>query len=96
VIWKARKLGGITGPVVRIFSEAPAEANMHWGLQIGPYLHELNTDEGKNKHLIVTRLHDDQIWAPGTEPTVIGFCSLTDREIDTEGTVYTNVKGHDC
>jgi hypothetical protein len=63
----------------------PEVVTMHWGLQIGPYLHELVTDEGLNGHRMNRRLHKDQpeFWqsaAPAPD-RVICNTSLTDREI---------------
>lgn len=60
---------------------------MHWGLQIGPYLYELLTDEGFNGHLMNRRLVQDQpeFWESAVQDQVVGYTALTDREINSAG-----------
>jgi hypothetical protein len=98
VIWKARRLGGAFGISSNLlFSGSRGNASgaqqeegtvgftKHWGLQIGPYMHELNTDEGKNRHLMIRRLKGAQIWLPCMKERVLGYTTLTDKEIDAHG-----------
>ena len=85
IIWKARRLNASWAYVASIFSSAPLAANMHWGLEVGRYMHQIHTDEGKKKYLQLERLRDGQIWDPDVPERVVGWCSLTDKEVDEFG-----------
>ena len=87
MIWKARKLDTFWAPTFTKFSAAKAEANMHWGLQIGNYMYQIHTDEGKVKYLMVQRLHGEQIWTPDVPQKILGYCNLTDTQIKKAGMV---------
>ncbi|MCJ1400703.1 hypothetical protein MMC11_003911 [Xylographa trunciseda] len=82
--WKARKLRlwGYPAALYSIVRRAPLESLMHWAVEIGPWLHELHTDEGKNGHLMRNRLHRSQMWCSEIGERTIGYTSCTDREID--------------
>ena len=85
-IWKARRLETFRAPpTFNIFSGARPEANMHWGLQIGNYMYQIHTDEGKVKYLMVQRLYGEQIWTPGVPQKILGYCSLTDTQVNAAG-----------
>ena len=81
IIWKARNLGGVAGPIIRKVTRAPEITNKHWGVQIGDYLYEIHTDEGKKKYVFMQRRCGDQIWPHDVEPRILGWCSLTDDEV---------------
>ena len=87
MIWKARKLDTFWAPTFTKFSAAQPEANMHWGLQIGNYMYQIHTDEGKVKYLMVQRLHSEQIWTPDVPQKILGYCNLTDTQVKKAGMV---------
>ncbi|KAL9620327.1 MAG: hypothetical protein Q9160_005126 [Pyrenula sp. 1 TL-2023] len=84
--WKARPLDSISGRIAAKFSGAQHPlTNMHWGVQIGPYLYEVGKDIGGNGHLINMRWKAGQAgyWKSKKFPgKFIGTTTLTDREIN--------------
>jgi hypothetical protein len=62
----------------------PTEAKMHWGIRVGPFLHELHTDEGKNRYLTRNNLYRAECWRPERTIT-LGSVKHTDDEIDELG-----------
>ena len=84
--------------VFRLFPKANESVNrhipktecMHWGLQIGPYLYELVTDEGSNGHLIWRRIYQLQpeFWQSDAPDRRIGSTCETDKQISEIGKYY--------
>jgi hypothetical protein len=62
----------------------PTEAKMHWGIRVGPFLHELHTDEGKNGYPTRNNLYGAECWLPEGAIT-LGRVKHTDVEIDGHG-----------
>ena len=60
---------------------------MQWALQIGNHLYEIDADQGKHQFLTVKRLHGEQIWTPGVPEKTLGYCTLTDTEVKSDGMV---------
>ena len=85
MIWKARRLDTLWAPILNRFSEAKPEANMLWALQIGDYMYQIHTDEGKVKYLIVQRLRGEQIWTPNVPQKILGYCNLAGIQVNAAG-----------
>jgi hypothetical protein len=88
IIWKARPLRGVRSIFTTVFSSAiDPIVNMHWGVQIGPYLYEVGSDKATSQHLIFRRISINQpeFWRSVVPDKVVGQTSLTDEEINACG-----------
>ena len=87
MIWKARRLAKPAAAMFTKTSKIKRDANMQWALQIGNHLYEIDADQGKHQFLTVKRLHGEQIWTPGVPQKTLGYCTLTDTQVKSDGMI---------
>ena len=63
---------------------ATLPANMHWAVQVGPWLHELGSNANGHKTLKRAKLYGPEIWKPNLAK-VVATTRMTDREIELAG-----------
>lgn len=80
VYWVARGLQNVLG--LPWWSSYPEEANLHWGLRVGPYLWELAADKKNGGKIIKNCLPIAEWWEPSLGPELVGCVTMTDTYID--------------
>ena len=87
ILIKVRSIKGLMGLAMsiigpRIAKNAPPEKFGHFGLQIGDRAYELHCDNDNQKGLLDYKLSGEQIWKSDINEASVGYCYLTDGEID--------------
>ncbi|KAJ6080563.1 hypothetical protein N7467_010316 [Penicillium canescens] len=93
IFWCRRWLNGILGNFTKTFcgvnkklpGNQPPEAQMHWALRIGPYIHELLTDKNANIQWHYVDDRQGQGWSPSMGDVDLGQTSATDTELAALG-----------
>lgn len=63
---------------------ATLPANMHWAVQVGPWLYELGSNANGHKTLKRGRLFGPEIWKSDLEK-MVGSTKWTDKDVDSAG-----------